>query len=71
MDDSPIIPPPSTLSVHHEHRPVLYLPDGRVLVRQAGFHMSQTSGTNPSLGDRVKKTIRPTLSPRKGGKKGC
>ena len=31
------IQPPSNMTVTHEHRPVLYLPDGRVLVRQAGF----------------------------------
>jgi hypothetical protein len=35
--DEFLIPPPNTMSVDHEHRPVLYLPDGRVLVRAAGF----------------------------------
>jgi hypothetical protein len=32
-----IIQPPSNMTVDHEHRAVLYLPDGRALVRQAGF----------------------------------
>lgn len=37
MAEWDIIPPPSNVTVEHEHKPVLYLPDGRVLVRQAGF----------------------------------
>lgn len=31
------IPPPSTMTVEHEHKPVLYLPNGKVLVKRAGF----------------------------------
>ena len=31
------IPPPSTMTVDHERRPILYLPDGKVLVRVPGF----------------------------------
>lgn len=30
-------PPPATVVVEHEHKPVLYLPNGKVLVRKAGF----------------------------------
>lgn len=37
MSDEYIIPPPASVEVEHSHRPVLYLPDGRMLVRQAGF----------------------------------
>lgn len=33
-EDAPIVPPPSTFTVDHERKPVLYLPDGRVLVRR-------------------------------------
>jgi hypothetical protein len=36
-----IIPPPSNMTVTHEHKPILYLPDGRVLVRQAGFRVGE------------------------------
>jgi hypothetical protein len=32
--------------------------------------MAQTSFTNPSLSDRVKKTIKHPISPKKGGKRG-
>lgn len=35
--ESTVIPPPSTLVVQHDHKVVLYLPDGRALVRKAGF----------------------------------
>lgn len=49
------LPPPPTSVVEHEHRAVLYTPDGRALVRRAGFipggdmrHV-QTSGTCPPL----------------------
>jgi hypothetical protein len=37
-DDAPIIPPPSSVTVDMERKPVLYLPDGKtVLVRKVGF----------------------------------
>jgi hypothetical protein len=37
-DDSAIIPPPNSFTVHHQHKPILYLLDGRVLVRRpVGF----------------------------------
>lgn len=52
------IPPPANMTVTHEHRPTLYLADGRPLVRQAGFtaggHM-QTSSTVPQLNTGKKK----------------
>lgn len=31
--------PPSNVTVQHDHKAVLYLPDGRALVRQAGFRV--------------------------------
>lgn len=33
----PIVPPPASFTVDHEHKPVLYTPDGKVLVRRCGF----------------------------------
>jgi hypothetical protein len=36
-EDMPVVPPPSSLRVDLERKPVLYLPDGRVLVRRVGF----------------------------------
>ena len=36
-DDQPIVPPPSTVIVDHERKPVLYLPNGKVLIRRAGY----------------------------------
>ena len=35
--EPPVVPPPSSMTVDHERKPVLYLPDGKVLVRKAGF----------------------------------
>lgn len=35
VDD--VVPPPSSMTVTLDRQPVLYLPDGRVLVRVAGF----------------------------------
>lgn len=69
MSDEFLIPPPNTMIVEHSHRPVLYLPDGRVLVRQAGFRgeppmAGQTRGTFPQLNKGGKKG-------GKGGKRGC
>ena len=32
-----IVPPPSTMIVDHQHKPVLYLPNGKVLTRRAGY----------------------------------
>ena len=31
------VPPPRDVTVSHDYIPVLHLPDGRVLVRKAGF----------------------------------
>lgn len=49
-----IIDPPHSLTVDHERKPVLYLPDGRALVRQAGFRqepqMAKGSGKTPKKG---------------------
>lgn len=36
-EDAPIIPPPSTMTVYIERKPVLYLPNGKALVRKIGF----------------------------------
>lgn len=36
-NEQPIVPPPSSMTVVHEHKPVLYLPNGKVLVKRAGF----------------------------------
>lgn len=36
-DDAPIVPPPATVVVEHERKPVLYTPDGKALVRKVGF----------------------------------
>ena len=36
-DDRPVVPPPASVQVDHERKPVLYLPDGKVLVRKVGF----------------------------------
>ena len=45
--------PPQSMTVDHERKPVLYLPNGKVLVRQAGFTADgegkcpTNSGQNP------------------------
>jgi hypothetical protein len=36
-EDVPVIAPPSSAQVDMERRPILYLPDGRILVRAIGF----------------------------------
>ncbi len=63
-----VIPPPSNMTVAHEHRAVLYLPDGRALVRQAGFVVRgvQTTGVNQPLSD---NTGRKGGKGSKGGRK--
>lgn len=60
------LPPPPTPTVVHDHRPVIYTPDGKAYVRQAGFvtgerPMAQTSGVIPQLNSGGKRI---------GGKKG-
>lgn len=35
--DVPIVPPPATATVDFERKPLLYLPNGKVLVRRAGY----------------------------------
>jgi len=40
--------PAPTPTAWHEHRPILYLPDGRVLVRQAGFRALEPVPEKPS-----------------------
>lgn len=37
QDDMPIVPPPSSLTIQHDYKAVLYLPNGKALVRRAGF----------------------------------
>ncbi len=41
-EDAPIVQPPSSLQVDFERKPILYLPDGRVLIRRPpGFRTSE------------------------------
>lgn len=67
MSDEFLIPPPSNVTVEHEHRVRLWTADGQPLVRRAGFRPSaiQTTGTNPPLSDNTRR------KPKRGGKKGC
>lgn len=45
QEDAPIVRPPDTFTVDHERKPVLYLPDGRALVkRPAGFVTTKDHG---------------------------
>ena len=37
IEDRPIVPPPATVVIEYERKPVLYLPNGKVLVRRAGY----------------------------------
>jgi hypothetical protein len=37
VEDPPIVQPPSNMTVMYEAKPVLYLPNGKVLVRRPGF----------------------------------
>lgn len=37
LDDVQIVVTPSSFTVEHEYKPLIYLPDGKVLVRRAGF----------------------------------
>lgn len=37
VDDMPIVPPPATFVVSHEHKPVLFTADWKALVRRCGF----------------------------------
>lgn len=36
-DYYPVISPPSSMTVDLERKPILYLPNGKVLVRRVGF----------------------------------
>ena len=36
-DDLPIVPPPSTMTVTHDPKPILYTADGKPLARQCGY----------------------------------
>lgn len=42
MSSEFLVPPPNSVTVDHDHKPVLYLPDGLALVRQAGFRAGVT-----------------------------
>ena len=73
MSDDSIVPPPSSVTVEHEHTARLYTADGRPLVRPAGFtrpevQATQTSGTLPAL---TKGGKRVGGKSGKGGKRGC
>lgn len=68
MPDWDIIAPPSSFTVDHDHKPVLYTAEGKALVRQAGFTAGrhvQGSGVCPPLSDNTSR--RP--KPKKSGKK--
>ncbi len=36
-DEAPIVAPPASFVVHHDHKVVLFTADGKALVRRAGF----------------------------------
>ena len=40
-EDMPVVPPPATMTVIHDHVGVLYTPDGKALVRRAGFRSQE------------------------------
>ena len=68
MASDDCVPPPATFTVDHEHRARLYLPDGRAVVRAAGFttpmiRATQTTGTCPPLHDNTRR------KPSKKGKR--
>ena len=53
-----IVAPPNTFTVDHERKPLLYLPDGRALVRRpAGFRTEPTEPQQPVLQDTVKRKL--------------
>jgi hypothetical protein len=54
--------PPQTMTVDHDHKPVLYLPDGRALVRQAGFRVEGRDAVS-----RVLQTTSEVSRPRRAG----
>lgn len=37
VEDMPIVPPPSTVTVDHDRKPVLFTHDGKALVRKIGY----------------------------------
>ena len=59
--DDYVIPPPETMTVEFARRPVLYLADGRAIVRHAGFRSHEA---NMSYGKGSAKTPK-----KSGGKK--
>jgi hypothetical protein len=61
VDDWFLIPPPANMTVTHEHKPVLYLPDGRVLVRQAGFRQEARDAV-PNVRETRREVPRPRRS---------
>ena len=36
-DDAPVVPPPSSMTVDHIRKPLLYTATGKPLVRKTGF----------------------------------
>lgn len=68
MSDEFLIPPPASMTVDHERRPVLYLPDGRVLVRQAGFR-GETAMTTQNAYGGARKDSTAKCPKKSGGKK--
>lgn len=63
--DESEVAPPQSVTVFHDHRVRLYLPDDRALVRTAGFvgGNMQTTGTFPQLADNTRR------KPTKKGKR--
>lgn len=62
------------IDVEYGHRVTLYHPDGRALVRKAGFAPEpkmalQSTGQFPQLNVKPKSTKKPTK--KGGGKRGC
>ena len=43
FDDSPILPPPSTVIVDDRSRLVLFRPDGVMLVRESGYDVKEAN----------------------------
>lgn len=62
MSDEFVVPPPASATVYHDHRVVLFTPDGTALIRRAGFA--------PAMNNHDKRwTLMPCGKPH-GGKKG-
>ena len=73
MSDRRELEPPCSFTVDHEHRPVLYRPDGKALVRAAGFvpqGSMQSTGQFPQLNEKPQGKKSGSKKPTKKGR-GC